>query len=81
MKTKNDYYALQAELEKIEQAHDFAYLTDPCIDRENTLDNTGVKETDDDFWSRMYDSMCSAAGFRAEELGLDLNKLLGRAIY
>lgn len=82
MKTKQDYYELQAELGALaEQNGHWLALTDPCIDRENVLDATGVKETDDDFWARMYASMCSAAGQRGEDLGLNVNKLLGRIIY
>lgn len=82
MKTENDYIALQTELDALAEKNGlWLALTDPCVDRENVLDATGVKETDDDFWSRMYSSMCSSAGIRGEELGLDVNKLLGRVIY
>lgn len=77
MKTKNDYYALQSEIEQIEKAHGNAYLTDVCVD----MENAGLQETDQGFWDAMYDSMCSAAGSRAEDLGLNINKLLGRSIY
>jgi hypothetical protein len=79
MKTKHDYYKLQSELEQIEKANN-AYITDPVIDIENTTD-AGINETDEKYWDAMYASMCSAAGSRCEELGLDVNKLLGRVIY
>ena len=77
MRTKHDYYELQAELEKIERSHGNLYLTDPCVD----MEDAGLKETDEGFWGAMYASMCNSAGLRAEELGLDINKLLGRTIY
>ena len=79
MKTKRDYYKLQTELEQIEKANN-AYITDPNIDIENTLD-AGINETDEKYWDAMYASMCSAAGQRAEEMDLDINALLGRVIY
>lgn len=81
MKTKQDYYALVKELEKIETgAPKRLYLTDECVDRENVLVG-GVKETDEDFWNRMYFAACDAAGIRAEGYGIDINAALGRAIY
>jgi hypothetical protein len=82
MQTKKDYYALQAEIDAVGEKHGLGCgLTDPCVDMQNVLDGTGVKETDSDFWSRMVSSMCSAAGGRAEEKGIDINKELGRTIY
>ena len=82
MKTKQDYDALIEEIDAIGKQHGFTCeLTDPCVDMQNVLDGTGINETDEDFWSRMYASACSSAGERAEERGLDLNKLLGRTIY
>lgn len=82
MKTKKDYYSLLDEIDLIAQKHGMHYeLTDACVDMQNVLDGTGVKETDEDFWSRMYASACSSAGMRAEDRGLDLNKLIGRIIY
>lgn len=82
MKTKQDYYALVAELEKIEiSAPTRLYLTDECVDRENVLQCTGVKETDENFWNRMYSAACDAAGIRAEGYGIDINAAIGRVIY
>lgn len=79
MKTKKDYYELKAEIDAIAKQHDNAYLTDEGVDAENCLPLSW--DDGDEFWSRMYESLCLSAGFRAEELGLDLNKLLGRSIY
>jgi len=82
MTTKQDYYSLQAEIDAVGAKHGLGVdLTDPCVDMQNVLDGTGVKETDPDFWARMYASMCSAAGERAEERGININKELGRIIY
>jgi hypothetical protein len=80
MRTKADYYALQAEIDSIAEKHGFHYeLTDACVDAENACPLT--ERDGDAYWDRMYSSMCSAAGFRAEERGLNINKLLGRSIY
>lgn len=80
MKTKNDYYALVTELEAIERANGDIYLTDECIDREN-IDPALTDEFSDEFWIAMHSAARSAAGMRAEELGLDINALIGRIIY
>ena len=80
MKTKADYYALVTELKAIERANGNIYLTDECIDREN-IDPALTDECSDEFWIDMYCVACSAAGMRAEELGLDINALIGRIIY
>lgn len=77
MKTKQDYYQLQAEIDTIAKQHNNAYLTDECVD----MENSGLQESDDGFWGAMYTAMCSAVGSRSEDLGLDINKLLGRTIY
>tara|TARA_R110000772_G_scaffold184708_1_gene295749 strand:- start:247 stop:501 length:255 start_codon:yes stop_codon:yes gene_type:complete len=84
MITKADYDALSEELATIEKATG-TYLADPNVDHEN-IDaewNCGgtVSPTNPEFWSFMYGSACMAAGFRAEEAGLDINELIGRAIY
>ena len=80
MSAKNDYYALVTELEAIERANGGIYLTDECIDREN-IDPALIDESSDDFWNAMHSAACLAAGMRAEELGLDINALIGRVIY
>ena len=78
MKTKADYYKLQAEIDAIAEQNGHRYaLTDPCVD----MEDVGLQESDDGYWDAMYASMCSSAGFSSEELGLDINKLLGRIIY
>lgn len=73
------YESLIADLEKIEKASPVVglYLTDSNIDAENA----GVSHDHPDFYELCYHSACAAAGFRAEEHGLDINKLLGRSIY
>lgn len=80
MKTKADYYALVTELEAIERANGGIYLTDECIDREN-VDPELTDESSDEYWDAMHFTACNSAGMRAEELGLDINALIGRIIY
>jgi hypothetical protein len=84
MTTKADYWALNAELEVIEKATGVS-LENVSVDHEN-VDATWkcggtVSPTNPEFWSHMYSAACEAAGIRAEEAGLDINKLIGRAIY
>ena len=84
MITKADYEALIEELTALENdACD--YLADPNIDHENVNAewNCGgtVSPTNPEFWSHMYGTACMAAGMRAEDAGLDINELIGRAIY
>lgn len=84
MITKADYEALNTELATIEKATG-TYLADPNVDHENVNAewNCGgtVSPTNPEFWSHMYGAACMAAGIRAEEAGLDINELIGRAIY
>ena len=84
MITKADYWALNEELEAVEKATS-VYLADVNIDHENVNAewNCGgtVSPTNPEFWSHMYGAACMAAGIRAEEAGLDINELIGRAIY
>jgi hypothetical protein len=77
MKTKDDYYKLLAEIDEIARAHNNAYLTDSCVDQENAA----VPHDHPEFWQKMCASLCNSAGSRAEELGLNINKLLNRSIY
>lgn len=79
MDHKAAYYALQAEIDAVAAKHDNAYLTDEGVDAENCLPFSW--DDGDEFWSRMRESLRISAGMRAEELGLDLNRLLGRVIY
>jgi len=84
MITKADYEALNTELATIENAIG-TYLADINVDHEN-IDATWkcggeILPTNPEFWSHMYSAACEAAGIRAEEAGLDINTLIGRAIY
>ena len=79
------YYALQKELKRVEEKYEdkfdiYFYLTDELVDRQNVLVD-GRQETDPDFWPRMIWAAQDAAGLRAEEYGIDINKELGRRIY
>lgn len=66
------YAELIAKLVQIEKQTG-VYLSDPCVD----LENAGKDATD----SQLFSVAASAAGQRAEEAGLDLNALVGAAIY
>ena len=89
MKTEKDYIAFQAELEAIENSDlrdskgRRLYLADQCVDAENVTDDIGKRLPHDhpDFYDRCYGAACSAAGERAQEYGLDINKLLGRVVF
>jgi predicted component of viral defense system (DUF524 family) len=75
---KYQYYALIDELQAIEKETG-AYLSDVCVDRENCV---GIDEdNEDEFYNAMYQSACNSAGMRAEDLGMNINKLIGRTIY
>lgn len=88
MTNKAKYETLQAELEVIERSTK-VYLADGNIDRENVCEG---KSQDDkvaiwsdymreELWGELYKAAVDAAAFRAEDAGLDLNKLLGRNVY
>jgi hypothetical protein len=82
--TEADYDALRLEIMAVEKANPDkwgmpAYLFDESVDAENVPE--GITPDDADYWPAMYSSACSAAGGRAEERGLDINKLLGKVIY
>ena len=85
MNDKAKYDDLRREIEAIEQAcsktlGQTVYLTDENIDVENVID-AGFEYGTDAFWSRMLLEIGPNAGARAEELGLNINALLGRVIY
>lgn len=88
MTNKEKYESLQAELEVIERATK-VYLADGSIDCENVCEGKTQEEKQaiwsghmsDDLWAEMYRAAVDAAAFRAEDAGLDLNKLIGRNIY
>ena len=77
--TKQAYNALAAELATIEEQTGL-YLFDGGIDAENARD-AGLEEGTDAYWAMMLDSAAMTAGGRAEDAGLDINKLVGRTIY
>lgn len=76
IKTREDYYALTAELAAIE-AKTKMYITDECIDAENC----GKAWNEDGYYNAMFEAACMSAGIRAEEAGFDINDLIGRDIY
>jgi len=66
------YSELIAKLREIE-AKTGVYLSDTSVDRENAPRNASDAE--------LFEVAASAAGFRAEEAGLNINKLIGSTIY
>lgn len=72
------YYALLDDLKALENA-DRPYLTDEGVDRENV--NPSLAEGSDEYFVEMYRQAASAAGYRAEDYGFNINQLLGRVIY
>lgn len=76
MTAEQRYYALQDELQAIEEKTGL-YLADMNIDAENA----GVSRDDPSFFDQCYFAACMAAGMRAEEAGADLTALIGREIY
>ena len=80
------FEALLTELAAVETAlgrtasGDTYYITDGNIDEENARD-AGFAIESAEYWNAAYDSARSAAGSRCEDYGLDINKLIGRAIY
>jgi len=86
MKTKETYYALQAELLEAGNNADInGGLENESVDRENIDASWGQGgETPPDspeFWADMINSAEMNAGMRAEEAGHDINELLGRVVY
>lgn len=84
MTPRAKYEALQAELAALERSTG-KYLADESVDLENIPQHIAATylngSAPDEFWDSMHYAACSAAGMRAEEAGLDLNKLMGRSIY
>ena len=77
MINRTKYYDLTAKLQAISDKTG-VYLTDENVDAENVpMKDDGSEE----FYNEMFWAACNAAGFRAEEAGLDINKLLGYIIY
>lgn len=76
------YWALIAEIDaawKQATKHDYVgCITDECVDSENAESEVYGSYA---YWKLMYASAVLAAGPRAEELGYNINKILGRSIY
>lgn len=78
-KTMSDYLHLFAELEAIGERTG-TYLCDQAIDVENVRDE-GIEIGAPNYFDRLIAQACSAAGQRAEDNGIDINKEIGRVIY
>jgi hypothetical protein len=76
-KARAKYDVLVSDLGAVEAVHGL-YLTDENIDHENSEHEA---EGSLEYWEAMHRSASSAAGARAEDYGLNINKLLGYVIY
>ena len=81
------YFKLVDRLEEVEKEMTHLvpfctlYLTDYCIDKENTEEG-GLTEADgDEYWENMYCQAASAAGYRAEGYGFSINDFFPRPIF
>ena len=77
---RDAYDALIRELQAVEVQTGVA-LVDVNADAENSAVDGLVYDQNARFWQLMLASASSAAGFRAEDAGLDINVLIGRTIY
>ena len=85
------YHALVADLlaleEKLKSERGIrVYLTETNVDDENTMesqdaDGKPIQRDTIEYWDMMIRQASSAAGDRAEQHGIDLNRELGRVIY
>lgn len=66
------YAELIEKLQAVEKATGL-YLSDECVDRQNAGPNASDAE--------LYEVAVSAAAYRAEEAGRDINTLLGFVVY
>lgn len=88
MSPREAYYEFQKELTILESQVG-VYLAEQAVDEENLPEwlpkdeyaAFGVSNGSDRYWTEMLRCAQSAAGMRAEEAGLDINKLLGRTVY
>lgn len=80
----NDLIALEKKLRT--ERNICACLSETNIDDQNTMESQDVsgqpiQRDTIEYWDMMIRQAASAAGSRAEEHGIDLNKELGRVIY
>jgi hypothetical protein len=82
---KVKYYNFMKELEALElTTSPSMYLSDEGVDLENAQavhDEYKLTRYDEAYWEILIVVAESAAGSRAEDYGLNINKLLGRSIY
>jgi hypothetical protein len=77
---KQRYQQLISDIQRVEKETNL-YLSDTNVDIQNTEDGGITDQNTKEFWEGMYDSACQSAGYRAENDGADINKLLGYNIY
>lgn len=78
----NDLTAAEISIaKKLGKSPLFVYITDEGVDRENTEDSGYTDVNDPEYWDMMIGQCKNAAGFRAQELGFDINEIVGRVIY
>lgn len=90
VKTKADYFALQAalaalEAKGVEEIGVGYYLADIMVDLNNVYDGLSVNEIlslrGNYDYNALYDAAGMAAGMRAESYGFDINERLGFVVY
>ena len=81
------YDKLTKELDAIEEAMPEAdlYLSDRFMDHADAMDpymnDLRLKEGTEEYWDYLYHNAIARAAGGAEDVGLDINKLLGRNVY
>ena len=82
------YFQLVEKLEEIEKKmrhlskdSGTLYLTDYCIDIENTLDGGLTEDDGEAYWELMIAQASAAAGYHAEEYGFSINDHFDRPIF
>ena len=88
MKAETRYFELLAKLEEIEKKlrhlskdGNSLYLTDYCIDLENTLDSDLTEDDGEQYWEMMIAQASSAAGYHAQDYGFCINDHFDRPIF
>jgi len=80
------YDKLTRELDAIEEASpEYLYVTDRFMDHADAMDphmnDLRLKEGTEEYWDYLYDNAIARAASSLDDVGLDINKLLGRIVY
>ena len=80
------YDKLTRELDAIEEASpEHLYVTDRFMDHDDAMNpymnDLRLKEGTEEYWDYLYDNAIARAASSLDDVGLDINKLLGRNVY